>query len=90
MINNMSLEFGTGDIGVSSGIKPFTGVGFIGFTNQEPKEIGFIEYLDKTVFTEDFPLIMHFTKTKSIDVVISALEEVKRLMTDYEADQWKV
>ena len=80
-----NLEFGTGDIGITSG--SFSGecgenVGTITFRNQAPREIGTVG--DTKVGQEyrlgDFPVIMTFYKKESIDVVIRALLDAKEQM----------
>ena len=77
------LEFGTGDICIASGyIESEQGVGFVTFCNQEPREIGKMGdvELDKKYSIDDFPVVMKFSKKESIDVVIKALLDAKKLM----------
>ena len=79
------LEFGKGDIGFNSGSyfnENGDKVGLVGFYNQTEREIG----LDGDIkvgqecSTGDFPILMTFTKTESIDVVINALIDAKNQM----------
>ena len=85
-INGKSyLEFGAGDIGITSGRILYDEkevIGVIEFTEQEPTEIGFTKKLeeDDESKLEDVPVIMTFSKIESIDVVIEQLERCKEGM----------
>lgn len=78
------MLFGAGDIGFNSGvyIENDELVGLLIFYNQEPRKIG--EPGDIKAGTpvnlEDFPVIIKFSKSESIDVLIKALEEAKESM----------
>lgn len=76
------LEFGTGDIGITSGcIKSRSGekVGVVAFSNQSPREIGALGDVKpgQECNLGDFPVTMCFHKKESIDVVIQALLNAK-------------
>lgn len=83
-VNQIELEFGTGDIGFNSGncIENGKRIGIVGFYNQEARKIG--ECGDIKVgqerSTEDFPILMTFYKKESIDVLINALLDAKKQM----------
>ena len=78
------LKFGNGDIGFNSGIFNDNGdiVGMVGFYSQGAREIG--DEGDIKIGEErdidDFPVVMTFTKTESIDVIILALLDAKEQM----------
>lgn len=82
------LAFGNGDIGLSPGVSE-GGVGCLALKDIPPREIGAFEeehysgYLDPA----EFPVIMTFTKTESIDAAIHALEVVKQLMLDAQKEE---
>lgn len=84
--NQVILEFGTGDIGVSGGNllpKDNTSeiVGIVGFSNQSPRAIGTEGDIKAGIVDNDkFDVMMLFTKKESIDVVIGQLEEAKKRM----------
>lgn len=84
------LEFGHGDIVVSPGLlKTDDVIGAVCFVNHEPREIGFHEdhYPNEVKTIDETPVRMIFEKIESIDVVIWALEEVKRMMTEAQTER---
>ena len=81
--NKVSMNFGSGDIGFNSGVMNVDNdsqIGIIVFYNQQPREIGSLGDIPAgvTVDLDDFPVMMSFTKSKSIDVLIDALLEIKQ------------
>jgi hypothetical protein len=77
------LEFGTGDIEVSPGLLDIEEtVGVVCFIQTEKQPIGVQTEYEKAkiVLVYETPVRMTFEKTESIDVLIRALEEVKRRM----------
>ena len=81
----VDLEFGNGDICISSGHyldEKDNKVGLVLFINQASREIGSKGMIvaGKQYKLGDFPVIMTFTKTESIDVLINALLEAKEEM----------
>jgi hypothetical protein len=77
------LEFGTGDIEVAPGLLEIDeNLGVVCFIQTERKPIGVhTDYQEPMkLITEETPVRMTFEKTESIDVVIWALEEAKRMM----------
>jgi len=80
------LEFGKGDICIAGGYykdKDDKNVGLVTFINQKPREIGQegITKANQEHKVGDFPVIMTFTKSESIDVVIDQLKQAKAEMT---------
>lgn len=79
----VDLEFGKGDICITSGSyldENNNRVGLVSFIDQAPREIG-----SKGMIVAggqyklgDFPVIMTFADTRSIDVLINALLEAKK------------
>lgn len=81
----LQIEFGTGDIKVSPGLLQMDGpCGVVVFHEyNEPREIGEWEESDRKIADpEETPIRMTFDKTESIDVVIWALQEAKRMMQE--------
>lgn len=82
--DNTTMLFGEGDICISPGryMDNDERVGFILFCNQEPRAIGSPGDVKAgtVVDVDDFPVVMKFRKTESIDVIIKALNEAKDLM----------
>lgn len=84
---HVTLEFGTGDINVIPAIMLDNGLGVVGFRNQEQREIGLhngdsIEDIDMF----QCPVLLTFSKVESIDVVIHALEEIKKLIAEQRSE----
>ena len=83
--NQTELAFGKGDICIAGGyIKGdlLKKIGLVTFINQGPREIG-VEGITKSGMLHlvgDFPVIMTFTDSKSIDVVIEQLLQAKSEM----------
>lgn len=83
--NQIDLEFGKGDICIAGGCfkdDENKKVGLVTFIDQEPREIG-IEGIVKgnqSYKVGDFPVIMTFDKSESIDVVIEQLKQAKNEM----------
>ena len=74
------VNFGTGDINIIPGILTETEIGIVGLRNQAPREIG-LKNGDKAPDNmNEFKVILQFTKTESIDVLIYALNEAKKMM----------
>ena len=76
------LKFGTGDIHiVSSGTKDGK-IGYVVFENQyPPRPIGKNpEGFNKEFVPEDYPVVMTFSKTESIDSLIGELLNAKENM----------
>lgn len=78
------MEFGTGDIGFNAGAikEDDDKVGIVIFYNQETRNIGDVGDIKAgtEVDINDFPVIMKFYRTESIDVIIKALLEAKKEM----------
>ena len=78
------LAFGTGDICITSGrfLNDDEFIGVVTFNNQSPREINSIGDIKagQEYKLSDFPVIMTFTKTESIDVLINTLEQAKAEM----------
>lgn len=74
------MEFGTGDIRMTA-VQSY-GIGALCCITQEPHEIGERVPVNDTWSTKEAEVIMTFTKTESIDVLISELQDVKLLMQD--------
>ncbi|MBU3226785.1 hypothetical protein [Clostridium algidicarnis] len=68
-VNQIELEFGTGDIGFNSGncIENGRKIGIVGFYNQDPREVGEDGDIEvgQECSTEDFPILMTFHKKKA-------------------------
>lgn len=74
------MQFGSGDI--RSSIGTCNDIAAIAFANGEPRPIGHIgEYKLKI---SDIAVVMAFTKTESIDVVIEQLTQLKEIMKESE------
>ncbi|WP_342532674.1 hypothetical protein MHB40_14565 [Lysinibacillus sp. FSL K6-0057] len=92
IINNndgtLSVEFGTGDIKISSGMMGDEEQGLITFKEQEPKPIGYFEkQKEKQVDLTTYPVHLIFKNTDSLDVLIERLERTRKYMTR-ELDVW--
>lgn len=77
------LEFGTGDIEVAPGLLEIEeNVGVVCFIQTERKPIGVHTDYEEPIKLpmEETPVRMTFEKTGSIDVLIWALQETKRMM----------
>lgn len=79
VLNTKAIEFGDGDVCTGTVMRT-DGVGVVYFTDLDKKyEIG--ERLeDKKDYLDQMLVSLHFKKTESIDVVIGALERIKKLM----------
>lgn len=81
--SSKQLEFGHGDIKVSPALLETDDiVGAVCFFNQEPHIIGDYEkhHPNEIKAIYETPVRMTFEKVESIDVVIWALEEAKKMM----------
>lgn len=83
--NQTDLGFGNGDICITSGHyldEKDNRVGLVSFINQTSREIGSKGMIvaGERYKLGDFPVIMTFTNSKSIDVLINALKQVKEEM----------
>lgn len=79
VLNPKVIEFGDGDVGTGNAMRT-DGVGIVYFTNLDRQyEIG--EKLKNKENTIDESIVsLHFKKIESVDVVIGALESIKKLM----------
>ena len=84
--DGFEMVFGTGDIGVNSGVymESDNKIGAIIFYNQEPRPIGSPGDIStgKSLTPTTVPVVMKFHKTESIDVLIRALTEAKNMMVN--------
>lgn len=80
--NQVTMQFGTGDIGVNPCYEKDGKTGALIFYNQTSREIGSEGDVKAgaKIDINDFPVVMVFNKKESIDVLINALNEVKNLM----------
>lgn len=78
------IEFGTGDINVSAGLLQMDyPCGVVVFQPKEPGQIGERRKNEVIVAPPaETPVRMTFDKVESIDVVIRALQETKRMMQE--------
>ncbi|CAM4274286.1 hypothetical protein [Paenibacillus xylanexedens] len=78
------IEFGTGDINVSPGLIQLDyPCGVVVFQPKEPGAIGERKKNERVVaLPAETPVRMTFDKVESIDVVIRALQEAKRMMQE--------
>jgi len=83
--NQVELAFGKGDICIAGGYirdEMLNKMGLVSFINQDARDIG-IEGIIKggtPYLVGEFPVIMTFTKTESIDALISQLLQAKEEM----------
>lgn len=85
--DNVKMIFGTGDIGINSGIYKDSSnkkMVITIFYNQEPRTIGDPADIapGTKVNIDEFPILMEFHAVESIDVIIEALLEAKKLMLE--------
>jgi len=77
------LEFGTGDIGLGT-VKLTNKNGekeiLFAFATRKPTEIGFVPDKENRPGIENIELIFCFTKLESLDVLIGALQEHRKLL----------
>lgn len=81
--NQIELAFGTGDICIAGAcFKDNPSNGVVMFSNQSPREINAVGDVigGQEYDTNEFPVIMTFTKKESIDVLIAQLEQAKSEM----------
>ena len=76
------VEFGTGDINIIPGILIEEEMGIIGLREQEPRKIGLNNGDKPPENTNMFKILLQFNKVDSIDVLIHALEEKKKMMNN--------
>jgi len=84
-LNQVSLNFGKGDIAINSGhIKKENDVnlGILGFFNQDPRTIGSKAKIREDM--EEYPVVLTFSKIESVDSVIRMLENMRKLMLNKE------
>jgi rubrerythrin len=82
------MEFGTGDIRMTGVLSE--GVGALCCITQEPHQIGEKVPVEDTWSANEAEVILTFTKTESIDVLISELKDVKAMMDgsyDFETER---
>ena len=81
------VEFGHGDIRVCPGMQEENGV--LAFKDLEttPRPIGEKISRSGIVDITDFPVALRFTNTRSIDVLIEALETIKKEMEEVERNE---
>lgn len=75
-----TIEFGTGDINIIPGILIQEKIGILGFREQKPRKIGLNNGDKAPDSTNAFEILMQFSKTESIDVLIHALNQTKEMM----------
>ncbi|WPK12259.1 hypothetical protein R6U77_00810 [Lysinibacillus louembei] len=84
----VSIEFGTGDVNIGSGMMGDEERGLITFVGQEPKPIGhYVKHEEKEVDLTNFPIYLVFKNTESLDVLIERLKTTRKYMTG-ELDVW--
>ena len=81
----IELEFGKGDICITGGYylgKNKERIGIVTFIDQQSREIGSVGMIKggQEYKVGDFPIVMTFTKSESIDALIGQLEQAKREM----------
>ena len=76
------VEFGTGDINIIPGILIEEEMGIIGLREQEPRKIGLNNGDKPPENINMFKILLQFNKVDSIDVLIHALEETKKMMNN--------
>lgn len=82
----IKIEFGEGDIRIISSATTDGEVGYLALDNQTPpRPIGKNTEKEKTPFDpSNYPIVMNFTKTESIDALIGELLNAKRnMMLDF-------
>lgn len=79
---NAELNFGNGDIHIVSSCDMDGEIGYVVFENSKtPMPIGInYEGFNKEFVPKEYPIIMTFTKTESIDALIDELLYVKENM----------
>lgn len=84
----VSVEFGTGDIKIGSGMMGDEERGLVTFIEQDPKPIGYYEkQAEKQVDLSIYPIHLVFKNTDSLDVLIERLNRTRKYMTG-ELDVW--
>lgn len=84
----ITVEFGTGDIKISSGMMGDEERGLVTFNEQVPKPIGHFEkQKEKQVDLNNYPVHLVFKNTESLDVLIERLQNTRKYMTG-ELDVW--
>lgn len=78
--NQTIIQFGTGDINIIPGILKEEEIGIIALRNQTPRKIGLNNGDVPPNNTIEIPIILQFSKTESIDILIHALKETKEMM----------
>ena len=81
--DQVRIECGKGDICVAGGVSKslFEKVGFVIFSNQEPKPIGSSGVMKKgKINMNDYPVIITFENKECIDIVIEQLKIAKANM----------
>ena len=78
--NQIIIQFGNGDVNIIPGILIEEDIGIVGLRNQKAREVGLNNGDKAPDNTEEFPILLQFNKKESIDVLIYALEEVKKMM----------
>ena len=74
------VKFGSGDINIIPGILTDTEIGIVGLREQEPREIGLNNGDKAPDNVSEFKVILQFDKSESIDVLVYALNEAKKMM----------
>ena len=82
--NQTILRFENGDINIVRGIVLDEEIGCLAFREQKPREIGLNNGDKPSLEMSDYSVIFNFTNTKSIDVLIHSLKEVKKMMNNRE------
>lgn len=78
-VSQIELEFGKGDIHIVSSSTVDGSIGYVAFENQNPpRPIGKnTDGIGKEFDPSEYPIIMSFTKTESIDALIGELLNAK-------------
>lgn len=72
------MEFGTGDIRMTGALSG--GIGALCYITQKPHVIGERAPVEDSWNVDQAEVVMTFTKTESIDVLIAELQDVKAMM----------
>ena len=72
------MEFGTGDIRMTGALSG--GIGALCYITQKPHVIGERVPVEDSWNVDQAEVVMTFTKTESIDVLIAELQDVKAMM----------
>ncbi len=82
--NQTIIRFENGDINIVNGILLDEEIGVVAFRKQTPRAISISNGDKPSQEMLEYPVIFNFTNTKSIDVLIYSLKEVKKMMNNRE------